>query len=163
MAAAIACFAIAGSGTGAAAQATGPPSTLFKKGYNLCRAAPLVAIRKVGGQHYSAGVFTRGVCNWERSDLRAGITLSTHPPSVGAALIRSFLTQNGKDGFKAERIRVAGASKAVRLTLPHSSSRPISKYLLAAYARGVIQINMTAPRSLPDTRLVAVMNLIARM
>ncbi len=159
---AVACSAIAVSDPATASRAAGPPSALFKKGYNLCRAASLTAIRKAGGQHYQAGVFTGGVCNWERSDLEAGITLSTHPSRVGATLMRNFLAQNGKSGWKAKRIAIRGASKAVLVTRPRSSSQGISKYLFAAYAPGVIQINMTAPRLLPDTRLVAVMKLVSR-
>ncbi|MGH3127137.1 MAG: hypothetical protein ACRDPX_04385 [Gaiellaceae bacterium] len=78
------------------------------------------------------------------------------------ALMRSFLTQNGEDGLKAKRVAVPGAAKAVLVTLPASSATAVSKTLLANYERGGVQVNMTAPGSLPDTRLIAVMTLISR-
>lgn len=141
--------------------AAGPRKALFTPGYDLCRAASLTAVRKAGGQRYRAGIFTNGVCNWERGDLRAGIALSTHPSRVGAVLMRNFLAQNGKNGFKARTVKIGGASKAVLATLPAPSRGQVSKNLFAAYKQGAIQVNMTAPASLPDSRLVAVMRLIA--
>lgn len=140
----------------------GPPSILFRQGYNLCHAASLTAIRKAGGQRYKPGLFVNGSCNWERSDLKAGIVLSTHTPSVGATLMHDFLAQNGKNGLEAKAIRVPGASKAVLVTLPPSASQGTAEDLFAAYARGVIQVDMTAPLTLPDTRPIAIVNLVAR-
>jgi hypothetical protein len=142
--------------------AGGPPNALFAKGYNLCRVAPLSAIRKAGGQAYRPGLFVNRVCNWERGDLLAGITLSTHPSQVGAALMRNFLAQNGEGGLEARTVKVPGASKAVLVTLPRTPPGQVSKNLFAAFKPGAIQINMTAPRSLPDSRLIAVMRLVAR-
>jgi hypothetical protein len=75
--------------------------------------------------------------------------------------MRNFLAQNGMGGLKAEKTGVPGATKAVLVTLPASSGRQISKYLLAAYRQGTIQVSMTAPREVPDSRLKAVMALIA--
>lgn len=56
---------------------------------------------------------------------------------------------------------VPGATKAVLVMRSASSGRQISKYLLAAYRRGTIQVSMTAPRGVPDSTLKAVMALIA--
>jgi len=75
--------------------------------------------------------------------------------------MRNFLAQDGKGGLTAKTITVPGATKAVLVTLPPSSGH-VSKSLFANYARGAIQINMTAPRSLPDRRVIAVMRLITR-
>jgi hypothetical protein len=144
----------------AAAVSAGPPATLFKSGYNLCRAAPLSAIRTAGGQAYKRGIFANKGCLWERPDLKAGVTLSTYPPAQGAAVMRQFLQMNGKSGFTAVRVKAPGAKSAVLVTLPHSSSRTPAKELLAAYPRGVVQVNMTAPHSVPNARLLAVLRAV---
>jgi len=154
--------AIALSALAAPAAAAGPPSALFRAGYDLCRAAPLAAVRKAGGQPYKRGILVNEACTWQRADLRASLVLSTHPSSTGSILMHDFLVQNGKKGLDAKRIAVRGASKAVLVTLHVPGSTGTSKILLAGYPRGVIQINMTAP-ALPDARLLAVVQLVARM
>jgi hypothetical protein len=146
----------------ASASVAAPPKALFAPGYNLCRAASLSAIREAGGQRYGPGIFDNRACTWQRRDLQAGITLSTHPVKVSTALMRNFLAQDGEGGLKAKKIAVPGASNAVLVTLPAPSPGHVSKNLFANYAQGAIQVNMTAPRSLPDRRLIAVMRLIAR-
>jgi hypothetical protein len=161
---AVASLTIAFSGTAlarSASPAAGPPNAFFAKNHNLCRAASLVALRRAGGQRYEAGMFVNQVCNWERLDLKAGVTLATHPSRVGATLMHDFLGQDGRSGFTAKIVRVPGASKAVLVTLPASAPHQISKDLFAAYSRGVIQVNMTAPGQLADARLIAVMRLVA--
>jgi hypothetical protein len=161
--AAVAISAAAAASPAAATATVGqPPAALFRSGYDLCRAAPLAAIRKAGGQHYRAGRFSNGVCSWERGDLRAGIALSTHPSSVGLSLMRSFIAQSGKHHITARRIRIPHAAKAVVVTLPAGQPGRFSKYLFAAYAAGVVQVDMTAPGSLPNTRLVRVLTLVSR-
>ena len=140
-----------------------PPPTLFEKGYDLCKAAPLAAIEKTAVQQYKPGAFFYGVCNWERSDLKAGITLSTHTATDGAALMKNFLAKNNKNGIEATRVSIPGASRAVLATIPTASNLDeVSKELFATYARGTIQVNMTAPGGLPNARLIAMMELIAR-
>jgi hypothetical protein len=141
---------------------TQPPRALFRSGYNLCHAAPLAAIRKAGRQHYKAGTFSHGACAWERSDLKAGIALSTHPTSVGKALMKMFRAQSGKQHVTARAIKIPQATRALLVTLPAGQPTERSKYLFAAYQRGVIQVNMTAPKSLPTTRLRAVLGLVSR-
>lgn len=140
---------------------TGPRSELFAKNYNLCHAAPLSAVRKAGGQPYRAGMFANGVCTWNRADLQAGATLSTHPAAAGAALIRTFLAQNGQQGLTAKRIAVPGASQAVLVTLPAQQGHT-TKNLFAAYRQGTIQVNLTAPGAVSTARLVALTRLFAR-
>jgi hypothetical protein len=49
----------------------------------------------------------------------------------------------------------------VLVTLRASAPDQVAKDLFAAYKRGVIQINMTAPRSLPEARLLAVLKVVA--
>jgi hypothetical protein len=49
----------------------------------------------------------------------------------------------------------------VLVTLPATAPGQNSKDLFATYLRGVIQVNMTAPGSLPGSRLIAVTELIA--
>jgi hypothetical protein len=148
-------------GLAVAVHTAGPRPELFTKDYNLCRAASLRAVRQAGGQPYRAGIFANQVCTWERADLQAGATLSTHPPVVGASLMRSFLAQNGRNGIKVKRIQVAGAAKAVLVTMPAQQGRS-TRYLFAAYKAGTIQVNLTAPGVLPAARLIAVMRLVAR-
>jgi hypothetical protein len=142
--------------------AVGPPRALFRTGYDLCRAAPLAAIRAAGGQPYRAGVLANGTCTWERADLRAGISVSVHPSTAGAELIRGFLDQNGTHGVEARRVGVPGASRAVLVTVALPGSTQPAKDLLAAFRAGVVQVNMTAPRTLPDGRLLAVMHALTR-
>ena len=144
-----------------AAQAAGPRSVLFTKGYNLCRAASLTAVRTAGGQPYRAGVFANRVCTWERADLQAGLALATYPPAPGASLMKSFLAQNGQNGLQAKRIAVPGAARAVLVTMRSQPGRT-SKSLFAAYRQGTIQVNLTAPGPIAAARLVAVVRLIAR-
>lgn len=146
----------------AATSAGAPPSILFRPGYNLCHAASLSAIRKAGKQHYKHGTLLNSVCTWQRPDLKAGVVLSTHPTKVGNALMRMFLAQSGKQHVTARRIKIRSARKALLVTLPAGVPTERSKYLFAAYRDGVIQVNMTAPNSLPTTRLKAVLELVAR-
>jgi hypothetical protein len=141
--------------------AAGPRSELFAKNYNLCHAASLAAVRKAGEQPYRAGLFANHVCTWNRADLQAGATLSTHPAAVGASLMHGFLSQSGKQGITAKRITVPGASKAVLVTLP-SQPGHTTKNLFAAYRQGTIQVNVSAPGAVPAARLVALMRLFAR-
>jgi len=122
----------------------------------------LSAIRKAGGQRYQRGIFDNRACIWSRPDLQAGITLATHPRGVSNALMRNFLVQDGEGGLRARRITVPGARKAVLVTLPASTPGHVSKNLFANYEQGALQVNMTAPGSLPDRRLIAVLKLIAR-
>lgn len=145
-----------------AAATTQPPNALFRPGYNLCRAASLTSIRKAGGEHYKAGVFLHGQCTWERSDLAAGVVLSTHPTKVGRALMRMFKAQSGKQHIVARTVKISDASKALLVTLPSGTSNARSRYLFAAYPRGVIQVNMTAPGSLTAKRIEGVLRVIVR-
>jgi hypothetical protein len=52
------------------------------------------------------------------------------------------------------------AKSAVVVTLPHSFSKTVAKELLLAYPHGVVQVNMTAPRSVPIVRLLAVLRAV---
>jgi hypothetical protein len=118
---------------------------------NLCKAAPLSAIRQAAGQHYGAGISANGTCTWTRADLKAGLTLSTHPRAQGIVLMRQFLARG------ARRVAVPGATEAVVVEL----AGPTAKGLFVAYPRIVVQVNMSAPRKVPDTRLLAVAKLVA--
>ena len=68
--------AVALSALAAPATAAGPPSVLFRAGYDLCRAAPLAAVRKAGGQLYQRGILVNGACTWQRADLRAALSMA---------------------------------------------------------------------------------------
>jgi hypothetical protein len=126
------------------------PATVFTPGRNLCKAVPLAALRSATGQHVKAGIFASGTCTWERPDLTGGVTLSVHPRQPGLVLMRQFVAQG------ASRVDVPGAREAVVLTVS-----PTSKDLFAAFPKGVVQVNMTAPAGPATRRLVAVMRLVA--
>jgi hypothetical protein len=118
---------------------------------NLCKAAPLSAIRQAAGQHYRAGISANGACTWTRADLKAGLTLSTHPRAQGLILMREFLARG------ARRVAVPGATEAVLV----EQAGPAAKSLFVAYPRVVLQLNMSAPSKVPDERLLAVAKLVA--
>lgn len=162
-AAAVACVAVTVPATAAGATAGQPPTALFRQGYNLCRAASLRAIRKAGREQYKAGTFSHNICTWERSDLKAGVALSTHPKAVGKALMRMFKTQSGKQHVTARPLKVPRATKALLVTVPSGEPTEHTKYLFASYRRGVIQVNMTAPNSLPIKRLKAMLALVSHI
>lgn len=153
----LACALAAAFLSAVAASAAGPPSRVFGEGYDLCRVAPLRAVREAGGERYRAGIFAAGICTWERRDLKAGITLSTHPPRVGRELMRMFVAR--KAGVR--RIAVQGAARALLVSTAGGSHGEVSKTIFAAYARGTVQIGMTAPHALTDARLIAVLRLVA--
>lgn len=136
------------------------PAALFKPGFDLCKAAPLSAVKKAGGQPYRAGRFDGHVCNWERADLKAGITLSVVTGAEAAAMKPRIAavhgTATGPGGVKMHRVAVAGASAAVIETLPSAVKGELSKALLAVFPQGIAHVNMTAPGSLPDSRVLAV-------
>lgn len=159
-AATIMCAAVAFPAGVAAATTGQPPRALFRPGYDLCHAASLAAIRRAGGQHYKAGSFLNGACTWLRSDLSAGVVLSTHPTKVGRALMRMFRAQSGKQHVSARTIKIPQATKALLVTLPAGASTQRAKYLFAAYRRGVIQVNMTAQSSVSAKRLKAVLRAV---
>lgn len=140
-----------------AASAAGPAPAVFRQGYDLCRVAPLRAVRAAGGERYRAGLFAAGICTWERRDLKAGITLSTHPPSVGAELMTMFLARKQP----TRKIAVPGAIRALLVTAAAGAHGATSKILFASYPDGTIQIGMTAPHGLADARLLAVLRLVA--
>lgn len=76
--------------------------------------------------------------------------------------MRMFKAQSGKQHIVARTIEVPRATRALLVTLPAGASTQRSKYLFAAYRRGVIQVNMTAPNSLSAQRLKAVLSVVAR-
>ena len=156
--------------TASATGASGPPSAMFKKGYNLCKAASLASIKKAGGQPYRAGIFDGRVCNWERKGLKAGITVSitTGPQVIG--MKQQLSTVHGSKvvhGIKIKRVSVPGASLAAIETLPAIHGLPslkgeVHKDLFAVYSAGMVHVSMTAPHSLPDSRLFAVLKAVTR-
>lgn len=147
----LACAAVAATAPGARAAST-PPAALFRPGYDLCRAVPLAALRRAGGERYGRGLFASGACIWQRADLRAGVTLSAHAPAVGAEVMRMYLARTD---VRARRISVPGARRAVLVTL-----RRTTRYLFAAYRDGTVQVGMTAPGKPPAARLLAVLRLV---
>ena len=144
----------------ATASAAAPPKALFRDGYNLCRAASLKEVRAAGKQPYKRGLFVDKSCLWERADLKAGITLATHPRAAGSTLMRQLLARNGQDGFVAKRVAVPGATGAIVVTPPHSMSTGLAKDLFASYRSGVVQVNMSEPKTLPNARLIAVLEVV---
>ncbi len=119
--------------------ASDPPAAMFTKGHNLCKTASLAAIKKAGGQAYKAGVFDGNVCNWERKDLKAGITLSTITGSEAVGTKAQMETIHGSKvihGVKIKSVAVKGASIAMLETLPRSSRAKSTKICLRPTGRG---------------------------
>lgn len=150
----------AAAGVGAFGALAAQPSVLFKHGYDLCKAAPLSTIRKAGGQPYRAGTFDGRVCNWERPDLKAGITLSVETGAEAAAMKPRLTavhgTSTGPGGVKMVSTKVPGASAAVIEVLPHLVKGESSRELFMVFPQGIAHVSMTAPGSLTNARVLAV-------
>ena len=142
-----------------------PPSQLFKSGYDLCKAASLGAVRTAGGQQYLPGRFDSLVCNWERQDFKAGVTLAlirgAQATAVKSELAAVHGTVAGPAGSTLRSTKLPGANVAVIETLPHLNGQT-SKAILLVYSQGVVHISMTAPGSLADSRLVAIADALTR-
>lgn len=160
---AVACAATV-AGVGAIGALAAKPSVLFKHGYDLCGAAPLSAVRKTGGQPYRAGAFDSVVCNWERPDFKAGITLSLVTGAQATAMKPRLTsvhgTSTGPGGVKMQSMQVPGASAAVIETLPHFLKGESSKELYLVFPQGIVHVSMTAPGSLTTSRVLAVARLL---
>ena len=141
----------------ATSRAVAPPSTLFRSGYNLCKAASVAAIGKAGGRSFSAGTFDGSACTWASTDGNYVVMLSTHPAAYTAVL--GLL---GRHGDKASPVKVPGASKAVLDVHPFAKTRRYAKDLFAVYPQGVVQVSMDYTTRLPASRLIAVMRLVTR-
>jgi len=139
---------------------------LFKPGFNLCKAAPLTAVRKTGGQPYRPGAFDGRVCNWERADFKAGITLAVLTGATATAMKPRITgvhgTTTGPGGMKMRRVKPSGGSAAVIETLPVAVKGEFSKELLIAFPQGIAHISVTAPGSLPDSRVLAIGALLTK-
>lgn len=131
----------------------GSPVTALAPGRDVCKSVSLAALRAASGQPYRAGIAVNGSCSWERPDLAAGMTLTSHPRPAGLALMQQFLARRQPP---ATRLRVPGASEAV---VVRASAQ--SRYVFAAYPSGVVQLNMTAPRAPSNARLLRVLRLVA--
>ena len=107
-------------------RASGPPSTMFKTGYNLCKRASLAAIDKAAGKTYEKGTFDGKFCTWSSSDGNYVIMLTTHPAAY-VAVLNLLLSESGKNGDKAVSVRVPGASKAVLDTFPYAQTRRLRR------------------------------------
>ena len=59
-------------------------------------------------------------------------------------------------------IAVPGASKALLDTHAYKNTRRYQKDLFAVYPQGIVQVSMDYSTALPDSRLIAVMRLVAR-
>lgn len=148
------------AGAGAVGALAAQPSVLFKHGFDLCKAAPLSAVRKAGGQPYRAGGFDSLVCNWERPDFKAGITFGLLTGAEATALKPRLTsihgTGTGPGGVKMQSTKVPGASAAVIEALPHAIQGESSKELFMVFPQGIARISMTAPGSLANARVLAV-------
>lgn len=101
-------------------------------------------------------------------DLHDAEQLAQRPLTAGPSDERSDLRLLAADLLPdwydelTRRVRVRGASRAVLVTVTLPGSTQPAKDLLAAFRAGVVQVNMTAPRTLPDGRLLAVMQALTR-
>jgi hypothetical protein len=158
-------FVLAASGGAAVparstSTAAGPPSSLFRSGYNKCRAASLAAINRAAGQAYVTGEFDGKSCTWSSSDGNHVIVFDTHPSGYLDLLVPAPGRHAG--GEVVKRVVVSGASKAVLDTHPYANTHRYQKDLFASYPQGDVQVSMDYSTSLPDSKLVAVMRLLTR-
>lgn len=141
------------------------PSRLFEGGFDLCKAASLGAVRSAGGQQYLPGRFDSRVCNWERADLKAGITLALVKGSQATAFKPELMsvhgTAAGPGGTRMHSVKLAGAQAAVIETLPHLNGE-LSKAIMIVFPQGIVHISMTAPGALADGRLLAIAGVLTR-
>ena len=140
--------------------ASGPPTLMFKTGYNKCKLASLPAIRKAAGRTFAKAKFDGKTCTWSSIDGNYVILLDTHPAGYLDLMVPSI----GKhaNGEVVKPVGVPRASKAVLDLHPYKNTHRYQKDLFAAYPQGVVQVSMDYATPLPDSALVAVMRLVTR-
>jgi hypothetical protein len=139
--------------------ASGPPTLMFKAGYNKCKLASLTAIGKAAGHSFAEAKFDGKTCTWSSTDGNYVILLDTHP--AGYLLIVPSIGKHAS-GEVVKSVSVPKASKAVLDTHPYANTRRYQKDLFAEYPQGVVQVSMDYSTRLPDSALVAVTRLVTR-
>ncbi len=161
---ALAFVLVASAGAAGLARATstagGPPSSMFKSGYNKCKLASLAAIDKATGEVFAKGEFDGKSCTWSSSDGNHVTVFDTHPTGYLDLLVPAPGRHAG--GEVVKRVVVSGASKAVLDTHPFANTHRYQKDLFASYPQGDVQVSMDYSTPLPDSKLVAVMRLLTR-
>jgi hypothetical protein len=116
-----------------AAAAAGPPSSMFKTGYNKRKVASLAVIGKAAGKTYSKGSFDGKTCTWSSSDGNYVILLDTHPAGYLEPMVPSIGRHT--DGEVVKAASLPGASKAVLDTHPYAKTHRYQKDLLPRIRR----------------------------
>lgn len=160
MAVILAASVAAGAAARSNAAASGPPTSLFKTGFNTCKLASLTAMSRTAGRTYAKATFDGKTCTWSSADGNYVILLDTHPAAYLGLMVPSI----GKhaDGEVVKPVRVPGASKAVLDIHPYANTHRYQKDLFAAYPQGVVQVSMDYTTPLPGSALVAVIRLVTR-
>jgi len=140
----------------AAAQAAGPPTAMFKTGFNLCKLAKLPAVEKAAGATLSTAKFDGKFCNWSSSDDAYTVMVTAHPSAWTAML--DLL--GGQKGEKISNVTVPGASRGVLDTFPYAKTHRYASDLYAVYPQGVVQVSFNYAKSFPPAQMIAVMRLL---
>jgi hypothetical protein len=143
----------------AARGATGS-GAIFKAGYNKCKLASVAAISKAAGERYAKGSFDGKTCTWSSADGAYVVLVDAHPPGYLELMVPSVGKHAGGEQVKA--VTVAGASKALLDTHPYANTHRYQKDLFAEYPQGVVQVSLDYATKLPDSALVAVLQLVTR-
>ena len=155
---------LAGSATSSVgARAAGPPDFLFKRGFNLCKAASLTAMQQAGGRSYSPGRFQRGaepICIWSLTGSNSAIFLTAYPAGAkqdGMPLAALVKLQLGAGILKS--IRLPGASSAGIQSDPEQHIMSV----WAVYQQRVVDLQITDDLTSPATakrRAIALIRLV---
>jgi hypothetical protein len=139
----------------AAAWAAGPPTPIFKTGFNLCKLATLPAVEKAAGATLSPGTFDGKFCNWSGGGSYT-VMVTTHPSAYTAMLA----LLGGQKGEKVSNVTVPGASRGVLDAFPYAKTHRYDSDLYAVYPQGVVQVSFNYATSFQVARLIAVMRLL---
>ena len=168
------CFVgvLAGPATSSASDpAAGPPSSMFRPGYDLCDTTSLAALRKIAGLGSLAGGDARATgyfvgaggvrnCVWhtKRGEL---LGIGTFLPSLGARLKQ--MEQMSQFPVLHSPASMPGASKAFLYAFPQSQAGGNRVDLYAVYPKGIVQIAIAGPGKFqgpPTQQLIAVLRLV---
>jgi hypothetical protein len=138
----------------------GPPTTIFKSGYDKCKLASVAAISRAAGKPYSKGRFDGKTCTWSSADGNYVVLVDAHPSGYLELMVPSIGKHRGGEQVKA--VSVPGASKALIDTHSYANTHRYQKDLFAAFPSGVVQVSLDYSTKLPDSALIAVMRLVTR-
>ena len=141
-----------------ASRPAGPPTTIFRSGYDKCKLASVAAISKAAGKPYSKGSFDGKTCTWSSADGNYVVLVDAHPSGYLELMVPSIGKHAG--GEQVTAVRVPGASRALIDTHPYASTHRYQKDLFAVFPQGVVQVSLDYSTKLQNSALIAVMRLV---